>query len=126
MTSNDQPMDHVPPQAEADDTTTQSTLEQHITAKSTWLRLVFMFIFVALYALSRLVTAAVVTIQFITVLLTGATNEQLKLWGHSLAVYSFEVVSYLTFNTEQKPFPFGRDWPGEALPGADGKDPLSP
>jgi hypothetical protein len=66
-----------------------------------------------LYALSRLVTFAVVVVQFLTVLLTGETNTQLKQWGRSLAVYSFEVVDFLTFNTEVKPFPFEAEWPSE-------------
>lgn len=126
MTSSDQPMDHVPPDTGAEEPAAENQLEQHITAKSTWLRLLFMLIFVALYGLSRLVTAVVVGIQFVTVLLTGATNDQLKLWGHSLAVYSYEVVRYLTFNTEEKPFPFGRDWPGEQQPDAAYRDDESP
>jgi hypothetical protein len=52
-------------------------------------------------------------IQFFHVLFTGNTNEQLKTFGHSLAIYSYEIVDYLTFNTETKPFPLGADWPSE-------------
>lgn len=119
MTSSDQPMDHVPPHAESDSggAAGGSDLEKHVKSRSTWVRLIFMIVCSILYALSRLVTFAVVVVQFFTVLLTGETNDQLKQWGRSLAVYSFEVVDFLTFNTEVKPFPFDAVWPSD-LPAA--------
>jgi hypothetical protein len=115
MTTSDQPMDHVPPAADSGDRSEQSDLEKNVKMRSTWLRLFFMIIFALLYGLSRLVTAAVIVIQFFHVLFTGDTNEQLRTFGHSLAVYSFEVIDYLTFNSETKPFPLEAEWP-EDLP----------
>jgi len=113
MTSSDQPMDHVPPSADDAEKGQRSDLEHNVTSRETWIRLFFMIVFALLYGLSRLVTAAVIVIQFFHVLFTGNTNEQLKTFGHSLAIYSYEIVDYLTFNTETKPFPLGADWPGE-------------
>jgi hypothetical protein len=113
MTTSDQPMDHVPPGTEADSNPQKNDLEKHVTAKSTWIRLLFMLLFAVLYGISRVVTGAVVVIQFFHVLLTGETNERLKAFGHSLALYSFQVVNYLTFNTETKPFPLDEEWPTE-------------
>jgi len=113
MTTSDQPMDHVPPAAGTGGKSKQSDLEKNVKMRSTWLRLFFMIIFALLYGLSRLVTVAVVVIQFFHVLFTGETNEQLRTFGHSLAVYSFEVIDYLTFNTETKPFPLEAAWPDE-------------
>ena len=113
MTTSDQPMDHVPPAADSGGRSEQSDLEKNVKMRSTWVRLFFMIIFAFLYGLSRLVTAAVVVIQFFHVLFTGDTNEQLKTFGHSLAVYSYEVVDYLTFNSETKPFPLDAAWPDD-------------
>ena len=109
MTTNEQPMDHAPP----DDTTDRdsSDLEKNVKEKSTWIRLFFMIVLAFLYGLSRIVVGAVVIIQFFYVLFTGEKKEQLLTFGHSLAVYSFEVIEYLTFNTESKPFPFEGEWP---------------
>jgi len=118
MTTNDQPMDHVSSGPETTGNTERSELEKNISSRSTWVRLIFMIIFVFLYAISRIVASVVVLIQFFNVLITGATNEQLKTLGHSLAIYSFEVTNYLTFNTEKKPFPFDAAWPTE-LPQVD-------
>lgn len=123
MTTSDQPMDHVPPAADAGERSEPSDLEKNIRMRSTWVRLFFMIIFAFLYGLSRLITAAVVVIQFFHVLFTGDTNDQLKAFGHSLAVYSFQVVDYLTFNSETKPFPLDAAWP-EDLPGADSSEPV--
>ena len=106
-------MDHVPPSADTGGASEPSDLEKNVKMRSTWLRLFFMIIFALLYGLSRLVTAAVVAIQFFHVLFTGETNEQLKTFGHSLAIYSYEVVEYLTFNTDTKPFPLEAAWPDE-------------
>jgi uncharacterized protein DUF4389 len=113
MTTNDQPMDHVAPDTESTGNAARSELEKNVTSRSTWIRLIFMIICSVLYAISRFVTAAVVVIQFFYVLLTGNTNEQLKTLGHSLAIYSFEITDYLTFNSDTKPFPFDAAWPTE-------------
>ena len=117
MTTSDQPMDHVPPRAESTGKSGRSELEQNITRRSTWVRLLFMIIIAFIWGISRLVTAAVVVIQFFYVLITGETNDQLKTLGHSLAIYSYEITDYLTFNSETKPFPFDSTWPTELLQG---------
>ena len=122
MTTNDQPMDHVPPNAESGGESKRSDLEKNVTRSSTWLRLVFMIILGFLWGISRFVTAAVVVIQFFYVLFTAETNEQLKTLGHSLAIYSYEITDYLTFNTETRPFPFDGEWPTE-LPQAASSEP---
>jgi len=111
MTTNDQPMDHVPPAATADEQQDSSDLEKNVKEKSTWVRLFFMLVLTFLYGLSRVVIGAVIVIQFFYVLLTGETKEGLKAFGHSLAIYSYEVIDYLTFNTDEKPFPFDGVWP---------------
>lgn len=111
MTTNDQPMDHAPPDSTAGDSRTTSKMEENVKQKSTWLRLFFMVVLAFIYGLSRFVIGAVVIIQFFYVLLTGETKEQLKSFGHSLAIYSYEIIDYLTFNSNEKPFPFDGAWP---------------
>jgi len=88
----------------------ESKLEENIKSRSTWVRLLFMILFTAIWSVSRLVVAAVVAIQFFIVLFTGASNSRLRTFGQSLATYSYQLVAYLTFVTEEQPFPFN-DWP---------------
>ena len=104
-------MDHAPPEDVADEKEASSDLEQNVKKKSTWVRLFFMIVFVFLYGLSRFVIGAVVIIQFFYALLTGEPKDELKSFGHSLAIYTYEIVDYLTFNTDDKPFPIEGSWP---------------
>jgi len=111
MTTNDQPIDHVPPDEMAGESGRSSKIEENVKQKSTWLRLFFMVVLAMIYGLSRIVIGAVVIIQFFYVLLTGETKDELKSFGHSLAIYSYEIIEFLTFNSDVKPFPFDGAWP---------------
>jgi hypothetical protein len=86
-------------------------IEEHLKARSTWVRLLFMIVMTVCYAVARLVVAVVVVLQFLHVLFTGETNPRLKDLGLSLARYVYQIVEYLTFNTEVRPFPFDAEWP---------------
>lgn len=109
------PRDHAPGDgAEYDDTGINKTLETNIKSKATWLRLVFMLVFVALYFVSRIVLLAVVVLQFFWLLFSGEINEHLRALGQSLAAYTYEIVRFLTFNTNVRPFPFDTPWPSSA------------
>jgi uncharacterized protein YqhQ len=121
----EQPRDHVPgddiPRDHVRDDDMASTreprdFEEHIKSRTTWLRLLFMIIFVFLYGLSRFVVLAVVVLQFFWVLFTGETNEKLKAFGQSLATYTYQLIRYLTYNSDSRPFPFDDDWPSPVAP----------
>jgi hypothetical protein len=53
-----------------------------------------------------MVSTVVVVLGFLWVLFTGDTNPQLKRTGQSLATYLSQVLRYLTFNSEERPFTF--------------------
>lgn len=86
-------------------------VRNNIKERSIWLRLLFMIIVGLLYGVSRAVVVAVVIVQFFWVLFTAQTNPRLQHFGESLATYTYQIVRYLTFNTERRPFPFDADWP---------------
>jgi hypothetical protein len=86
-------------------------VKDNLKARSTWLRLFFMLVVILLYWVARLVVGMVVLLQFFWVLFTGETNKPLEGLGQSLATYTYQIIRYLTFNTEQRPFPFDTDWP---------------
>ena len=86
-------------------------LSDNLKSKSIWMRLFFMAIVIFLYSISRIVVAAVVAMQFIWKLFTGETNDNLLELGKSLATYTEQIILYLTFNTEDRPYPFDLDWP---------------
>jgi hypothetical protein len=112
-----QPRDHAPGDPMDDDTDdvhNGNSLEKNIKSKATWLRFFFIVVFVFLYAISRIVLFAVVVLQFFWLLFNGVINEALRALGQSLAGYTYQVVRFLTFNTNVRPFPFDTPWPPSA------------
>ena len=85
-------------------------LKQNLTAAETWLRGLFILLFAFLLVVARVVTAAVVVIQFLFTVFSGSTNENLQYFGAGLAKFIFQTLMYVTYNSDEKPFPFS-PWP---------------
>ena len=79
-----------------------------------WMRVLFVAIFWVVFYLSQLVIAAVVIAQCAFTLISGSPNAQLLSFGDSLSRYVQEILRYVTFNTDQRPFPFS-DFPKSDL-----------
>lgn len=88
-------------------------VKTHIESTETWLRLLFMVLFAVISWITKLVLIAVVIFQFLVKLLTGDVNERALDLGGQLSSYIYQILNYLTFNTEERPFPF-TDWPSGA------------
>ncbi len=78
--------------------------------KSVWLRGLYMLIFILLLGIVKFVAFAVIFFQFLSVLFTAETNKQLLMFGRSLSHYQYQIMMFLTYNSEQHPFPLGK-WP---------------
>ena len=87
-------------------------IKENFTRRGIWLRLVYMVVFIVSFNVAELVTFAVAAFQFLTSLFTGQPNDRLTQFGQNLARYLQQIVTYLTFATEDKPFPFA-PWPNE-------------
>lgn len=94
-------------------------IEQNVKSRATWTRLLFMLISCLLVWLASLVGSVVVVLGFLMVLFTGEANRELRGVGQSIAAYIYESVRYLTFNTDDRPFPFGSPWPSAEEPEAE-------
>jgi len=101
------PADHVV----GDHQDAQVPLEEHVKSRETWLRLLFMVAFYVLGTLASAVLSVIVVLGFLWVLFTGERNRQLQQAGHVIAGYLYEVIRFLTYNTDERPFPFGNDLP---------------
>ncbi|MCH7486074.1 MAG: DUF4389 domain-containing protein [Proteobacteria bacterium] len=86
------------------------TLKDHVSDPDAWIRLVPMFLYAAVLYLALLVIAAVVAVQFLLRLLTGSVNGRLSDFGGQLAAYAQQMVAFLTYHGEDKPYPFA-SWP---------------
>ncbi|MBC6904748.1 DUF4389 domain-containing protein [Saccharophagus sp. K07] len=85
-------------------------LKSNLTSSKHWIRLIYMLLFAFFLYVASLVVGALVIVQFIFALITGTDNKKLRDFGWSLTQYIHQVLLFLTFNSEEKAFPFS-DWP---------------
>ncbi|MEN8133825.1 MAG: DUF4389 domain-containing protein [Pseudomonadota bacterium] len=78
--------------------------------RSVWLRGLYMLIFVFFLGVVKFVAFVVILFQFLTVLFTAETNKKLVRFGQSLSTYQYQIMMFLTYNSEEHPFPMG-EWP---------------
>ena len=89
-----------------------SGMEEHLKSRDTWHRFIFMLVYGVILSLTSMVATAIVVLGFLVVLFTGQRNDELAGAGARVANYFREVLRYLCYNTDEKPFPFGREFPG--------------
>lgn len=80
-------------------------------AKERLLRGIFMLLFLLIMSAARLVIYFVITIQFI-ILFFDKPNKQLLKLGKSLSIYSYQIMLFLTYNSDIRPYPF-TPWPSD-------------
>lgn len=80
--------------------------------KNDWARLLYMFLFAILFNAAEFVVYVIMIIQFLLRLTTGKSNDQLLVLGKNIARYAMQLIEYLTFITDEKPYPFS-PWPND-------------
>jgi len=75
-----------------------------------WLRLLYMLGFYIVYKVSDLVVLVIVVLQGLVSTFGSGPNERLTEFGGSLAAYISQIVRFLSFADEKKPYPFS-EWP---------------
>lgn len=98
-----------------------SEVKQHIKSRETWLRGLHILIFAVFYSIAEIVVATVVLFQFLLTLFTGEKNARLLEFGDNLTTYVYQLLRYLTFNSDTKPFPYD-EWPDRSKERTTGGD----
>ena len=88
----------------------ESGLQERLLSADCWLRFVFMVLFALILCIATYIIATLVVLQFIWCLVKGTTNGQLQQFGSSLSQYIYQVLCFLMYSSDDKPFPFA-DWP---------------
>jgi hypothetical protein len=88
-------------------------LKENLTAQETWIRGLFLLIFAFIMGVTKVVTGAVVVLQFLFTVFSGEVNTNLQQFGASLSRFTYQIMLYVTYNTDEKPFPF-KEWPSES------------
>ena len=79
--------------------------------KQSWIRIILMVVFaVVLYLAIPPVLLVLMIAQALFVLITGESNANLRSLGAALSTYIFQIVQFMSYVTDVKPFPFS-DFP---------------
>jgi len=87
--------------------------KERVTAKPTWTRGLYILLFIVIYNIAEIVVYAVVILQFLFTLFGGDRNTQLQTLGKNLSTFIYQVFMYITYNSDERPYPFA-PWPGDS------------
>jgi len=85
-------------------------IKENAKDKDVWLRGLFILIYGVIFYFLFALIWLVVIFQFIMKLITTELNEQLLNFSDSLNQYVSQILLYITFKSEERPFPFS-PWP---------------
>lgn len=103
---------------------TEEVVKENIKSPAIWKRLIYMLLFMIVWGIAEFVLFWVVVFQFIYSF-SGRQNENLQRFGRSMAVFMADIVQFLTYNTEEHPFPLS-DWPEPGEPSKRRRTPKRP
>ena len=78
--------------------------------RNIWMRGLFMLLMAFAFHVCVTVLCIVAVIQFVIMLLDDTPNIRLVSFGRSMGNYLRQIVNFLTFATQEIPFPFS-EWP---------------
>lgn len=81
-------------------------IKENILSPSQWLRILFMALFGLICWVLGLVITALVLGQALFSIITGKDNSHLRHAGDVLTQYFNQILRFLTYSSEDKPFPF--------------------
>jgi len=84
----------------------EQNLTENLTNKATWFRLLLAILFFFVNSVLRLVVGLVFVAQFLFVLVTGERNRRLLDFANVLTDYIYQIVAFITFRADERPFPF--------------------
>ncbi len=87
-----------------------SAVSENVKSEKQWLRGLFALLFIIILEITKVVGVTVAILQFLFAILTGKGNSNLTQFGSSLAQYFQQILDFLTYNSDDKPFPFAQ-WP---------------
>tara|TARA_B100000780_G_scaffold278870_1_gene254121 strand:- start:170 stop:592 length:423 start_codon:yes stop_codon:yes gene_type:complete len=93
----------------------KADIKSNLKNVNQWTRILYMILFAVIFNVASFVIGVVVLAQALFAIVTGGQNDNVQKLGTGLAYYISEILSYLTYTAEEKPFPF-KSWPDVDLP----------
>jgi hypothetical protein len=88
-------------------------LKKKLGSQEKWNRLLYMVVFAIILFIATwclFIIGTIAIIQFIYDMLLGKPNKKLLSYSESFSQCIHQIINYLTFVSDNKPFPFGA-WP---------------
>jgi len=85
-------------------------IKEHAKNVDTWVRGLFIILFGIIFYFLYIIIGILVIFQFFTKVLTGGLNEYLLDFSAGMTRYVEQILRYITFHSEERPFPFS-PWP---------------
>jgi len=90
-------------------------LKSSLLSPKHWIRLVYMLLFAVMLHVTSIAMWVLVALQFLFTLFTDKDNANLRSLGASITLFISQALKFLTYNSEEKPFPFS-EWPTTSKP----------
>ena len=97
----------------------QDKVKQNILSGHQWLRMLFMVGYILATWVLALVLLVIILVQTLIVLITGETNHNLRRFGILCGVFVHQIVHFLVYGSDDKPFPFSEFPDIDAIDAAD-------
>lgn len=94
-------------------------VKENLKNLDTWLPVLVLAIFGVIYFFVLFwIILLLFAAQFLFKLFTGETNKQLKQFSAGLTQYVSQILLYITYQSDDRPFPLS-PWPGSSNPGSE-------
>lgn len=87
-------------------------MKANVKNVDTWIRGLFIIIYGVIFYVLVGIIWLVVIFQFIMKVITANLNPNVMNFSGGLTRYAFQILQYVTFQSEERPWPFG-PWPAE-------------
>lgn len=84
----------------------EQQLKENIKDTNQWIRIAQMALFVFILYFAMMVVGGVIMLQLLFALITGSDNQNLRQFAVALSHFINQILLFLTYNTDDKPFPF--------------------
>jgi hypothetical protein len=82
------------------------------------IKLLYLVLFYLIYRITDVILLLVLLVQTILNIFSGEPSDSIKSFGKSLGIYLKQISEFLSYASEEKPFPFS-DWPELVSPSSE-------
>jgi len=82
-------------------------IKENVKKTDTWIRGLFIIVYGVVFYFLYLIIWLFVVFQFITKVITGDLNKNLSDTSGWLTDYATQILAYITFQSDEKPWPIG-------------------